>query len=321
MEIEPNSMKAIHLGDGNYFDNLRIDIQRSHQFLDAVLTSRPTKRISRSRFVSYSTYLLNGALQQYKLQEFVITNGLKREWFEEFHDYWTNVLGGRPLTITDFMMLLHDYRKRQQHTTTLQWESPQEHIQNWQDPNQLYAILSNVRKMMLYPIVGRNLWGKVKKGQTILEYGCSTAPFYDCYRHFFLHLHCQWILADIPNFAFHYAKYTYRHDPDVRFVTIQPTDFKEPLKELTGIDVIILRTVLEHLDDPLYISDYLLDRLNPGGLFVFDYMITDGKGLDTPKAQTVRADCLHRILERVNIIHGHVDISQNVGLCIGQKVA
>ena len=317
-EEEKHFLKAVHLKGGNYFDDLRIDINQSHQRFDSLVLQK--KRINKPAVLNWLNYLFNGFLQKYKLQELLVTTGLKRKWFDDFYRYWREVLNGRPLTISDFLMLLHDYRKKQQFVSELNWETPTAHVNNWQNPIHIYATLSNTRKLALYPLVGRGLWKHIPKRASILEYGCSLAPYYHCYRAFFSHLQCHWILADIPNFPFHYAKYLYQ-DEGVKFITIAESDFRNPLKEESGFDVIILTTVLEHLDDPLEISDYLLDRLKPNGLFVFDYIISEGKGLDTPKALEMRAACLRRILERVELIQGKVHIPHHVGLCIGRKRA
>jgi len=51
------------------------------------------------------------------------------------------------------------------------------------------------------------------------------------------------------------------------------------------------------------------------------YIISEGTGLDTPIALEKRTDCLNRIMGRIKIVHGKVDISQNVGFCIGEKIA
>jgi 2-polyprenyl-3-methyl-5-hydroxy-6-metoxy-1,4-benzoquinol methylase len=160
----------------------------------------------------------------------------------------------------------------------------------------------------------------VPKGARILEYGCSLAPYYHCYRDFFSHLDCKWTLADIPNFPFHYARYLYRNDADVEFVIINANDFSNPLGEVGEFDVIILTTVFEHLDDPLFLSEYLLKRLKIGGLFVFDYIKSEGKGLDHPKALEMRQDCIRNIMAQTDIVSGKINnIKESIGLCIAQK--
>jgi len=142
-----------------------------------------------------------------KLQNFLVINGIKKEWFNDFNSYWINVINSRPLQVLDFFLLLHDYRKRQQYTESLSWTDSNQHVINWQNPNQIYAIFHNIRKLAISPIVGYKLWSLVGKNSNILEYGCSCAPYYNCYNKFFSYLNCNWILADIPNFPFHYSKF------------------------------------------------------------------------------------------------------------------
>lgn len=317
MSIRNDLLKAVHLGDGNYFDNLRIDIEKSHQAIDRLLAEKVPSR--KPLFLNLVAYATNALLQKFKLQEFLAGSGLRRAWFDDFHAYWADILGGRPLTVLDYFMLLHDYRKRQQHTRELSWDTADRHVANWQDPSELYSTFAFTRNLVLRPIVGRALWSRLKKGSSVLEYGCSLAPYYNCYRSFFSHLKCSWRLADIANFPFHYAKYRYRQDEGVSFHTIRADSFKDPLGSTELYEVIVVTTVLEHLDDPVYVSDYLLARLKTGGLFVFDYVISEGKGLDTPQALRMRNECLDFILSKVEIISGKVDSTRNVGLVIGRR--
>lgn len=319
--MEDNNLtpsKAVHFEGGNYYDNLTVDIAASHDNIDSM--PRQTKRAPSSNYlINRLRYLLTGALMKLKLQEFLVLNGLKRSWFDSFTDYWLNVLEGRPITVLDFSMLLHDYRKRQQFVEVLEWNSPDQHLANWQKTNQIYATLHNTRKTALHPIVGRKLWRRVKPGSAILEYGCSLAPYYYCYRQFFTHLQCKWQIADIPNFPFHYAKHLYRQDEAVSFTSILPDSFENPLKGSNGYDVIILTTVLEHLDEPVRIVGQLLEKLRPGGLFVFDYVISEGTGLDTPRALEQREECIQLILGQLTVVEGNIDITRDIGLCIAQK--
>jgi hypothetical protein len=317
MSDHNDSYKAVHLGDGNYFDNLRIDIEQSHRTIENLTVSKT--KLGKSMISNRLSYMVNAALQKFKLQEFLAVSGLRRAWFDDFHAYWAEVLSGRPLSVLDYFMLLHDYRKRQQHTKELSWDTPDRHVANWQDPSELYSTFAFSRNTVLRPIVGRALWQHLDKGGKVMEYGCSLAPYYNCYRNYFSHLNCSWTLADIANFPFHYAKYRYRRDEGVSFHTISADDFKDPLASVESYDAIIVTTVLEHLDDPVYISDYLLARLKRNGLFVFDYVISEGKGLDTPLALKMRGQCLDLILSKVEIIHGIVDPSDNVGLVIGRR--
>ena len=211
-------------------------------------------------------------------------------------------------------------RLRQQYTSQLEWNDAEQHLENWQQTSQLYSTLHNVRKIATHPIINLKLWRKVSSGKRILEYGCSLAPYYYCYREFFSHLDCKWVLADIPNFPFHYAKYLYRNDSVAEFVTINAGDFSNPLGEYIDFDIVIVSNVLEHLDNPQIVSEYLLNRLKPNGFFVFDYIKSEGTGLDHPKALEMREDCIKYILEKTNLVYGIInDINKSIGLCIAQK--
>ena len=87
-------------------------------------------------------------------------------------------------------------------------------------------------------------------------------------------LKCFSLHVYIPNHAFHYAKFQYRNLEAVeKLVTIVPDKFEDPLADVNGgFDCIVLVTVFEHLDEPERVVRYLTDRLNPGGVFVFDYV-------------------------------------------------
>ena len=250
-----------------------------------------------------------------------MVNGFRRKCLDDFRSYWTTILGGRPLpTAFDFLTLLHDYRKRQQHTSELEWSDAAQHIANWQNPRELYATFNAVRKLALRPVVGLQLWKRLPGRAKVLEYGCSLAPYYHCYREFFFYKRCRFILADIPNYPFHYAKYLYRSDPDVQFTTIDAGAFSDPLKQERDFDAVILTTVFEHLDDPLFVAQYLLGRLKPGGLFVFDYIRSHGHGLDHPNALASRRQTITAILDQTEVVHGRIgNLDEDIGFCIARK--
>ena len=312
-------IKAIHLGDGNYFDNMRIDISESHKRFSSL--PRHIKSIKKPKCLNLFKLFLSMITLWLGLREFLVLNGLSKKWLDDFRSYWSKILNGRPFgSNLDFFMLLHDYRKRQQYTSQLNWDHPEQHIANWQNPDQIYSTLHFVRKITLNPVICLPLWKRISRSASILEYGCALAPYYYCYRNYFSYLECTWVLADIPNFPFHYAKYLYRNDKEVDFITIDAEDFTNPLGKMGKFDVIILTTVLEHLYDPLFVSEYLLERLKPGGLFIFDYIKSEGLGLDHPKAVEMREKCLKNILEKTQLIHGRIDdINQSINLCIMKK--
>lgn len=310
---------AVHLEGGNYFDDMRIDIARSHERFAHLAPQKRTVR--RGRLHNVVKLYLVGLALQLRVHELLVVNGIRRRWLDEFQRYWSGILNGRPFWSTlDFFMLVHDYRKGQQQTVPLAWSDATQHLAHWQHPSHLYATLQNVREVAIHPIRTLRLWKRVTRGMRILEYGCSLGPYYHCYREFFSHLDCQWVLADIPNFPFHYAKYLYRNDAGVELVTIDADDFANPLGDRRGFDVILLTTVFEHLDDPLRVFESLLSRLKMGGLFVFDYIKSEGKGLDHPAALEMRRACLQRILETTELVEGRIDnLDESVGMCMARK--
>jgi len=320
MAVSDLQVVASHLEGGNYFDDMRIDISESHHRFDHL--PRALKSIRQPRYRNLVKLFFTRFCIRVGLHEFLVINGIRRKWLSDFRLYWSHILNGRPFWSTlDFFMLLHDYRKRQQHTSQLDWNDATQHLANWQHPSHIYATLHSVRNLAIHPIVNLNPLKKMSKGARILEYGCSLAPYYACYREFFSHLNSKWVLGDIPNYPFHYAKYLYRNDAEVEFVTINAEDFSSPLGETGEFDIIILTTVLEHLDDPLFISEYLLNKLKPGGLFVFDYIKSEGEGLDHPNALATREDCIKSILAKTKLIYGKIeDISKSISLCISQKL-
>lgn len=317
-------MGASHYPGGNYFDQMRIDIAASHLGLDNINVAK--RSVQKPWLLNTFRLLFTGFLIRTNLWMPLVMSGLVRRWFGDFVAYWHDVLGGRPIpTVSDFTALLHDYRRGQQHVDELQWTDPAKHVANWQAPVNLYQTFHYARKLALRPVLGLRFWRSVARGSRILEYGCSLAPYYHCYRRYFSHLGCSFVLVDIPNFPFHYAKYLYRHDAEVEFVTINPSRFSDPLADLqeqdAPFDAIVVTEVLEHLDDPPLVAGYLLDRLKPNGLFVFDYVKSEGHGLDHPNALHTREETLSKILKATEVIDGDVsNPMESVGFCIAQKV-
>lgn len=313
---------ATHLPGGNYFDDVRLDIGPSFATLKAWQATRTKEKPPhRSALLDRLSYYRDLTLQITRWCEILQTAGVLRGWFAEFADYWSKVVGGRPVTIFEFLLLLHDYRKRNQMTGQIEWSTPDQHVANWQNPAQLYYIFHFVRKYSLSPVRLTELKQLLKPGARVLEYGCSLAPAFRDYRAHHRYLACRWVLADIPNFPFHYAMYSYGADADVEaFALIEPDKFRAPLADVPGgFDLIIAQEVLEHLDDPLFVVGYLLGRLNPGGRILFDYIRSDGAGLDTPRALELRRATLQLLSERLVIESGRFEVGDgDIGQCVGR---
>ncbi len=147
------------------------------------------------------------------------------------------------------------------------------------------------------------------------------APFYRTYRTYFNHIETEWYLADIPNFPFHYIRYVYGKDKEAKFICISEDKFDDPLMGVKDkFDLIIVSEVFEHLHKPKYIAEYLLNRLNPQGLFYFDYVKSSGNGYDNPQAVRERIPTLQLIAEKLDIIDGVLTVDgSEFGVCIGVK--
>jgi 2-polyprenyl-3-methyl-5-hydroxy-6-metoxy-1,4-benzoquinol methylase len=238
--------------------------------------------------------------------EAVAGSGVMRWWLREFVDYWSNVVGGRPLTVFDFHQLLFHYRRRFQSMETLGWSSATEHVEHWTTPENLYQTLHFVRKYAFQPVRSRGLMRLLKPNARVLEYGCALAPMYRTWRRYGAHVPTTWVLADIPNFPFHYARHAYALEASVeRFATIWPDRFDDPLAGVDGeFDMIVVQEVFEHLDRPRFIAGYLLERLRSGGILIFDYVRSEARGLDTPSGLAERDETLAFLSDRLEIIQG-----------------
>lgn len=220
----------------------------------------------------------------------------------------------------DFHNLRFQYRRRAQTTATLPWPDAFAHLANWQAAPNIFQTFDNVYRTALHP-----MWGGlplphfVRDRFKVLEYGCGNAPMYRTWRTFFNSTPASWTLADIPAFAFHFARHTLGSDAEAAFVVIK--DFNDPLATVDDqFDLIIVQTVFEHLDEPRRVAEYLLDRLKPGGFFWFDYIRTSATGLDTPTASSQRRVTLEYLADRLSIMHGTLHIDEgSLGTCVGCK--
>ena len=317
----PIAYQAVHLPGGNYFDDVRLDLPASYREQDEWLAQVARESV-RDSTLRTSLRRVGYRLEPYRVREALVNAGLRRRWCEEFGDYWENVLGGRPLTLMDFHNLRFAYRARGQITEELSWESWSGHLENWQHPMHIFQTFDFVYRSGLHPAWhGNALFELLERGWRMLEYGCSIAPMYRTWRTFLSDRASGWVLADIPNFPFHYARHVYGRDAEATFHVIEEPD--DPLSGLDGqFDLILIQTVFEHLDRPRLVAEYLLDRLRPGGLFWFDYPLVDISGLNTPAGQSEREETLEFLADRLDVVRGELRIDDRpLGQCIGRKRA
>ena len=318
-----NSPKAVHLSGGNFFDDIRLDLEASYKTQDAWLASAGKKNAARrNALVNFLNFAGLGFFQKTGRLETLIMTGIIKGWFTEFHRYWQEVLGGRPLTLMDFHQLRFLCRQRLQSNVVLPWTNYEKHLAHWQSPEHFGLLFKNVYDCALHPIRVYPFFKRLGKNARVLEYGCAFAPVYRCYKHFFAHKKAKWTLADIGNYAYHCSRFLYAQDEDIEnMILIRPEDFDDPLKKTEGkFDAVILITVFEHLHSPRRMAEYLLNRLKEGGLFVFDYIKSEAKSLDSEAGLKERKETLNYLKGRLAFVEGGIqDENESVGLCVGIK--
>lgn len=312
---------AVHLPGGNLFDDVRIDIAASFVEQEAWLPTVAKRSVRRSRLYNHRALAIYAATRRLGLHAAAVDLGLSRGWFDEFREYWENVLGGRPLELSDFHQLRFHYRMKAQYMHEFSWSSPAEHVANWQAPENLSATFQFVYRYALHPGRSRLLPRLLDQGDRVLEFGCSLAPMYRGWRAFFSHVDTRWTLADLPTFPFHYARHAYGADAEAQFALIGPDRLDDPLHGFDEpFDVIIVQEVFEHLHRPRAIAEYLLDRLRPGGRLFFDYVRGEPVGHNTPAGLQERLTTLQFLADRLDITHGEFRVAEkSLGSCIGRK--
>lgn len=314
-------MKAKHLPGGNYFDNILIDLPESFRIQDQFIKERQKSKNVTSKYRNWIKRQVYELLDRVNLWEPLVTNGIIKSWFVEFQDYWRNCLDGRPITIQDFHSLFFNYRIKSQVTDEMNWDSPLQHLENWQIPMNLYSTFCFVQRDSLRPIRSRRIIKHFQPNMKALEYGCSNAPMFRSWKKFYSDIDMEWTLADIESFPFHYVRHVFAGDAAVKFHSIKPENFDNPLLGCEDyFDLIILQEVFEHLDNPLAVIQKLTDQLKSGGKLYFDYIKSDAIGWDTVEGLKQRKQALQFIDDHFQIVEGnfHID-DRSLGACVARK--
>jgi SAM-dependent methyltransferase len=252
-------------------------------------------------------YLL-GALVKIGLHRRLVLANVRLDWFHEFQTYWVGELGNRPLQLHDFFFLSGVYRQRLQ---TIHFESLEDpalasddkQLEAWRDPRIVHHLFAHTYRAALSPLrVHRYVRYLPRRGRAA-EYGCGTAPLLTALARWYRHLDLQLVGADIPHLLFHYARWKFRHTPFVRIVPITPNDDRP----LPGrYDTIFCLEVFEHMPRPLPVLEHFRDVLKPGGHLVFDYIRSEGTGLDTATALRDRLPALDYLRRHFDVVEGRM---------------
>jgi SAM-dependent methyltransferase len=308
----------------NHFNNIKPDLQKLYKEQDAWIAVQKKRNINISFLTGYFRLIKDAALYKFRLIETVCFTGVRNNWFVLFKSYWIKIYGGRNINLDDFFALKFEYRKKAQSHKVLSWDTPEQHIENWQQPENVSQLFHYTYKGALNPLMGYKVLSNLKPGMRVLEYGCSLAPYYATWRRYSSYKKCTWTLFDIPNHAFHFARYLYSQDSCVeKMPYLAPAYFNDPFY-LVGqekFDFIIITTVFEHLDDPLIIAKAVIDRLNDNGYLLFDYILSDGEGLDTKLGLEKRQETLKYLFDNLAIENkGSLNLEETLTLTLARKI-
>ncbi len=292
---------------GNRFEQMDVDIEACHDRIaeDTDLYSR----------MEHYCGPLERYLAKKNLYRKLIDSGMVRGWFKEFLEYWTKVLNGRPLYLHDFFFLYHYYQMKFWKLDIPKGADDKLFLQYWQRPENIYLTFHFAYRFGAEPFSYLEMKTYLKRNSRILEYGCGVAPVTTSMIKSRLRDY-EYTVADIRNFPYHYAKYRLKQH-HVNFVDLVP--FERPVFNVE-FDVVLLRTVIEHLPNPVEVIQWLTEALRPQGYLIFDYIHTTGMAMDTYEAAEQRRHVLDFIKERYKILSGELKYDASMGTTIARKV-
>lgn len=256
-------------------------------------------------------------------------------WYETFKYYWRTVLKGRGVwSVQDFFFLRGIYSVASANQS-LNHEhgneivvSENEHLRSWQNPNVIQKLFHMVnREYFSHQFLPLELMQKYHDSpKNILEYGCATAPITLSYFEFFNPVPQQrFYIADLEYLPFHYGCFRFRHFENVVPILLKPEDNFQ-LNDAVKFDVIFCRNVFEHLNQPLDTARKFFNLLNPGGLLIFDYVMTDlsatsstNLGLDHYQGHAQRSNVLDFFESNFELLEGALHRDKGLGLCVLKK--
>jgi 2-polyprenyl-3-methyl-5-hydroxy-6-metoxy-1,4-benzoquinol methylase len=291
----------------NQFDQMSVDINRLFQ--NDCVRSRPRFTLPGmlpSRLLNrYTTAIL----QRLGFYSRLTDSGIIRFWYEEFEEYWSTILNGRPLYFGDFNYLLGVYRQKFQSVETPSHASREAFLESWQNPNTLYQLLGAIRRFAHEPLHCRRFEQWIERDDHILEYGCGIAPITCSLLKYGLKHPAEITIADIRQINSHFARW--RLGSSVKFIEVEPYQNSLPSE---AFNVVFLITVMEHLPDPLTTIESITKSLRKDGTFVFDYILSDGDGQDTIESAEQRNDVLAYIEQHYKILSGQLTREASMGL-------
>jgi len=307
----------------NFWDNLAIDVQD-------IYAKHPLGKISAENgdnpITTFFKRLYKSPLLPLSARRFArkmaCQINLDLGWFHDFSRYWSSVLGGRPLWgVQDFYFLTNLYRVRFQDNQIPDTNEASMHLAAWQRPEVLYQLLHLVYKEVSvdYAPLIKEMFKYNPNMRTFLEFGCGTAPITaSLFDLFGAGNRLKAYYSDIQTIAFHYAAYRFaRYNNAKPLLLVPENDFSLPATE--QFDAIACITVFEHLNRPLETAREFHSRLSTGGLLVFDYIKSEGDGMDTAHGVRERDAVLDFVAGHFDVLQGNLSKTDNIGLVIVRK--
>ncbi len=243
-------------------------------------------------------------------------------WLRNFQSYWSK-LGGRPLWHpSDFYFLRTFYRLRQPPPDANTNDTTSAHLDLWQNAGFLYGLFHAVLKETFSSEYGLLLLLRslIPDWSTMLEYGSGSAPITSSIvQHTRLRRGCSCVICDLPTLTFHYAAHKFRYCSNVEPVLLRAEEDFQLITDRT-FDVIFCCQVFEHLNRPLETAKRLVALLNVGGVLFFDYIKSEGIGLDSYQGLAERDAVLEYLSSSLRLEHGQIRKDKNVGLTVGRKI-
>ncbi len=260
-----------------------------------------------------------GALLKLGIYQRLLFGNIIQSWFNEFNTFWREYLGGRTIDIIDFHFLRDSYRLTYTSVAQINEKNEAKFLQAWQDPENLHLLFYNVWNSTKVSNLEFYLFLKyLPQNGKILEYGCSTAPIVTGLIRYQSHRDLDFTIADILQISFIYAIYSVGSFENVHHLLLKP--FDNTIKQKAYYDTIVCMTVLEHLPNPLEVVKSFHKSLKPGGMFIFDFIKSEGKSLDTVSGLKDRKKVLVFIKDNFEVIYGKIDYDHSMNLTVVKRV-
>lgn len=248
----------------------------------------------------------------------LVYSGLVLEWFFEFERYWEKRLKGRPLHPADFWFLYSKYRQDFDVEIPSN-ETAESHRISWQDERIIYLLFFNQIKTALNPLEGWRYRRYIKRGASVLEYGCGLAPIATSFSRYWPELRIRFTLADIPTIMWDFVQWKFCNCKKYFSFIQLGNDCRTPLPQAEYFDVAFCKAVLEHVIDPLTVVENIHSALKAKGILAVDYIKSHGTGLDSKRSLSMRGTTIQFLRENFDIIEGSLPIEGNVESVVLRK--